>query len=99
MDGHNTFELPCNYDKLTPRERRKVREQYVKLQRNRCMWCNERLDLDPPARILAMKIDWDLFQPGFRKYPVHLQHCHTTGKTEGAVHMFCNAYMWQYHGR
>lgn len=33
------------------------------------------------------------------RYPVHLQHNHDTGMTEGAVHARCNAVMWQYLGR
>jgi hypothetical protein len=32
-------------------------------------------------------------------HPVHLQHSHVTGLTEGAVHAFCNAVLWQYEGR
>ena len=45
------------------------------------------------------KINWKLFPPNFLKYPIHLQHCHKTGWTEGAVHAYCNAVMWQYEGR
>ena len=32
-------------------------------------------------------------------HPIHLQHSHNTGVTEGAVHNYCNAVMWQYDGR
>jgi len=99
MCGHDTYDLPVDYTTLEPRERRKVREQYIKMQRNRCMWCLERLDLEPIERVRNMRIDWTLFPDGFQNYPIHLQHCHTTGMTEGAVHMRCNAHMWQYHGR
>jgi hypothetical protein len=102
MCGHDTYDLPLRYDHIPVGERRKVREQYIKLQRNRCLWCNERLDLEPPRKLTDMPINWDLFgghKEAFLKHPVHLQHCHTTGMTEGAVHAYCNAVMWQYHGR
>jgi hypothetical protein len=33
------------------------------------------------------------------KSPIHLQHDHDTGLTEGAVHAYCNAVLWQYEGR
>lgn len=35
----------------------------------------------------------------FLQHPIHLQHNHTTGMTEGAVHNYCNAVMWQYEHR
>jgi hypothetical protein len=63
------------------------------------MYCGARLDGDPPLTVLMKKINWKLFPKGFRNHPVHLQHCHTTGMTEGAVHAYCNAVLWQYHGR
>ena len=44
-------------------------------------------------------IDWDLFPENFLKAPIHLQHNHNTGMTEGAVHNYCNAVMWQYEHR
>lgn len=93
------MDLPVNYSELTMSERRAVREHYIELQEGKCMWCKCELKYPPPADILEKKIDWSLFPPNFLKYPVHLQHCHTTDKTEGAVHAYCNAVMWQYHGR
>ena len=39
------------------------------------------------------------FPQNFLQYPIHLQHNHDTGMTEGAVHNYCNAVMWQYEGR
>ena len=61
----------------------------------------EHLFLSEPApkEILDKKIDWSLFPPNFLKYPVHLQHDNDTGMTEGAVHNYCNAVLWQYHGK
>lgn len=90
---------PVDYDKLTPAERRKVREEYVKEQGNLCYYCNSSLSNSPPDYIIEQKINWNLFPPGFLKSPIHLQHNHTTGMTEGAVHAYCNAVMWQYEGR
>lgn len=90
------MKLPVKYSDLSPKKRREVREEYIKRQNNKCYWCNEDLNKQPNR---PKKINWNLFPPNFQKYPIHLQHCHHTGWTEGAVHMYCNAYMWQYHGR
>lgn len=93
------FSLPVEYSKLHWKDRKLVREQYVQEQKGLCYWCNFPLDKNPPDRILKKKINWKLFPPNFTKYPVHLQHSHTTGLTEGAVHARCNAVMWQYHNK
>lgn len=93
------YKLPVAYDSLRPHERRAVREQYVGLQRGLCYWCSAPLS-GPPAEDQRQKqIKRELFPRSFFAYPVHLQHCRRTGMTEGAVHMHCNAVMWQYHGR
>ena len=75
-----------------------VREEYVGRQNGLCMFCNCPLDHQPPEHI-KKPIDWKLFPPNFLSNPVHLQHDHNTGMTEGAVHAYCNAVLWQYHGR
>jgi hypothetical protein len=93
------YKLPILYSKANARERRAVREQYVKQQNNLCMFCNTSLDLQPPKEIKSKKINWKLFPPGFLKNPIHLQHDHSSDLTEGAVHAYCNAVMWQYHRR
>lgn len=93
------MKLPVNYNRLKPYARRQVREQYIEEQDGLCMHCNLSLKGDPPVYIKAKKINWKLFPPNFLKYPVHLQHNHDTGMTEGAVHAYCNAVLWQYHGR
>ena len=93
------YNLPVDYDKLPQKERRAVREQYVKEQNNLCMHCGENLFSDPPERITNQHIVWEAFPPGFLNYPIHLQHDHFTGLTEGAAHAYCNAVMWQYHGK
>ena len=91
--------LPTDYTKLTKSQRREVRLQYIKEQNNLCMYCGETLNEDAPKRITKKPINWQLFPQGFRDHPIHLQHCHKTKMTEGAVHSYCNAVLWQYEGR
>lgn len=91
--------LPVNYNNLNSKEKREVREQYIKEQNGKCMYCGLKLTDDPPKRIKETWIDWSLFPPGFLNNPIHLQHNHHNGLTEGAVHNYCNAYMWQYEGK
>jgi hypothetical protein len=93
------MKLPRNYDELTPKQKRLVREEYVRIQNDKCWYCGESLDRPPRADVSMKPINWGLFPPGFMNHPVHLQHDHDTGLTEGAVHSLCNAYLWQYHGR
>lgn len=95
------MKLPVDYTSLDWRkgEARAVRDQYVKDQGGKCYWCKCDLNRSPPLVITDHAIDWDLFPPNFLRSPVHLQHNHDTGMTEGAVHAYCNAVMWQYHGR
>ena len=95
------MKLPVDYTKLDWRkgEVRAVREEYIKRQKGRCIYCRNQLVVKPPPDVLAKKINWDLFPPNFRKHPVHLQHDHITGMTEGAVHMYCNAVLWQHEGK
>ena len=95
------MKLPVNYLTLDWRkgEVRAVREEYVRLQNGRCFWCDHPLEFEAPPFITEQEIDWDLFPEGFLKSPVHLQHDHYTHMTEGAVHAYCNAVMWQHHGR
>jgi hypothetical protein len=91
--------LPLDYNKLNWKKRTAVREQYINEQEGKCIYCNCSLSKKPPQYILNREIRWDLFPPKFLKYPVHLQHNHDTGMTEGAVHSYCNAVMWQYEGK
>ena len=93
------MKLPLGYSKLKPAERKAVRLRYIKRQEGKRYWCGNPLDEDPPVEITEKKINWKLFPPNFLDHPVHLQHCHETDLTEGAVHAYCNAVMWQYHGR
>ena len=93
------YTLPVDYTKLKPREKRAVREQYIHEQDGNCYWCQAKLTELPAMDSANKEIDWGLFPPGFMNNPIHLQHCHDTGMTEGAVHAKCNAVMWQYHNR
>ncbi len=93
------MKLPLKYSDLSTYVRKQVRLEYIKKQKDKCFFCTKELSKSPPAEITYKKINWDLFPPNFLKHPVHLQHDHTTGMTEGAVHALCNAYWWQYHGR
>lgn len=93
------MKLPVKYSELKWFERKEVRKKYIEEQEEKCFYCGESLNEKPPERITEKRIDWDLFPPNFLKYPVHLQHDHRTDLTEGAVHAYCNAVMWQYEGR
>lgn len=93
------MKLPVDYTQLDWRQRKSVREEYVRQQSGKCWYCNQDLKDTPPNKVTSKRINWSLFPPNFLKYPVHLQHDHGTGMTEGAVHAYCNAVMWQYEGR
>jgi len=95
------MKLPVKYSTLDWRkgERQKVRNEYIKVQDGKCMFCKKPLTEPPTSEITDKKINWDLFPHDFLKYPIHLQHNHYTRMTEGAVHAYCNAVLWQYHGR
>lgn len=93
------YNLPIDYTKLHRSERRLVREQYIEEQKNKCYYCGCSLSEKPPKEITEKKINWRNFPENFLKNPIHLQHDHKTGLTEGAVHGYCNAVMWEYHGR
>lgn len=93
------YKLPIDYTTLTPQQRKEVRLQYIKEQNNKCYYCKESLSQGAPQRIVSKPINWNLFPQGFLNSPIHLQHCHKTNMTEGAVHAYCNAVMWQYDGR
>jgi hypothetical protein len=91
-------DLPVNYNNLHWTERRTVREEYIKRQNGICSHCGHPLNGEPNSNITKKKIDEKLFPPSFFKWPVHLHHHHRTGMTIGAVHNYCNAVLWQYHG-
>lgn len=92
------MKLPVNYDELTPKQRREVREFYCQWQNWKCVHCNAHLLKDPADFVQKLRLDLDLFPQGFLKHPIHLHHDHKTGLTIGAVHAKCNGVLWQYHG-
>lgn len=90
------YNLPVMYDELHPSEKAAVRRQYIEEQEGMCFWCGLHLNEEPP---FVKPVNLKLFPPGFLEHPIHLQHNHDTGLTEGAVHAYCNAMMWQIYGR
>ena len=94
-----SYKLPLDYTKLHWKERKKVREQYIKEQNNKCIYCKSELSKNPPKEITNKPINLDLFPSNFLDYPIHLQHNHVTGMTEGAIHAYCNAVLWQYENK
>lgn len=92
------MKLPVKYDECSQTERKLIREEYTKLQENKCWLCQGPLDEGPDEKTESIWIDKTLFPPLFFKWPVHLHHCHKTGMTIGAVHAKCNAILWQYYG-
>jgi len=93
------YNLPVDYDKLEFYQRGEVREQYIKEQNRMCYYCGEDLKHPPPYKITNKNINWKLFPKNFMNFQIHLQHNHDTGMTEGAVHNYCNAVLWQYENR
>ena len=83
------------YDEMTWQERRIVRKYLEEKQKGLCYYCKEPLSIQPKNK---QKINWSLFPKNFTKYPVHLHHSHESGECLGAVHSYCNAVLWQYHG-
>lgn len=97
--SEDKFTLPIDYTKLNPRQRVEVRKQYIKLQKNKCTYCGGNLNEIPNIDIDRFPIDLTLFPPNFLGHPIHLHHNHDTNMTEGAVHSYCNAVLWQYEGK
>ncbi len=93
------MKLPIDYTLAESRTRAKAREQYIEEQGGKCWYCECDIHKDPPKGVSEMKINWELFPKFFMSHPIHLQHDHNTGLTEGAVHAYCNAVLWQYYGR
>lgn len=89
---------PVNYDLLSSKERKLVRERYVVEQHGKCCYCEGSLISEPPEQVQKIPVNMNLFPRGFMKNPIHLHHSHETGMTIGAVHARCNAILWQYHG-
>jgi hypothetical protein len=93
------LKLPVNYDEIDFKERKEVKEQYIKVQKEKCWYCGRNLFKDPPEEMKKLYIIKTLFPKNFFMYPIHLHHDHNTGMTIGAVHSLCNAVLWQYEGK
>jgi hypothetical protein len=93
------MQLPVNYEECPIAMRKEVRNEYVKLQKGICLFCNEPLNSEPSESVRSKWINKKLFPKNFFKYPIHLHHNHDTGMTIGAIHCVCNAILWQYHGK
>jgi hypothetical protein len=89
------MKLPLHYPSAHWARRKKARLEYIKRQDNLCHHCNQSLDWNPKREF---SINESLFPPNFFQYPIHLHHDHNTGMTIGAVHAYCNAVLWEYHG-
>jgi hypothetical protein len=92
------MDLPVCYGELDWQQRRAVREEYRRRQGDLCRHCKAPLTGPPSAEVRAKKVNRRLFPPTMFDHPIHLHHSHTTGLTLGAVHCYCNAVLWQYHG-
>ncbi len=92
------MKLPTKYDDLSMNERRLVREEYVRVQGGKCCHCSQDLDKQPCSSVRSRPVKPKYYPKGFFENPVHLHHSHVTGLTIGAVHAYCNAVLWEYHG-
>lgn len=87
------------YSKMTPNDRRNLREQMARAQGDECWYCTAPLYMTPPVHIGNYKYNKRSFPPNMLKYPVHLHHDHETDICLGAVHAKCNVYMWEVEGK
>jgi len=90
--------LPIDYNNSNWLQKRAAREEYIKRQQGKCLYCGTSLNASPPEKIIKKHINKKLFPKQFFKFPIHLHHGHNSGLTIGAVHSYCNAILWQYHG-
>jgi len=60
------MELPVDYRKLSQKQRREVRLQYIAEQSNMCMYCGGNLSEIAPVHITRKSINWKLFSRFFR---------------------------------
>lgn len=90
--------LPVKYNEIDQQTRKLIREMYVQQQNGLCQHCNLPLTELPIESMKQYPINKSLFPETMFIYPVHLHHSRVTGLTIGAVHAYCNAYLWQYKG-
>ena len=87
--------LPINYKLSSTRVRALARALYIKHQKGLCYHCGKPLDEEPDK---SLPIDESRFPKGFFNNKIHLHHNHESQSTIGAVHAYCNAVLWEYHG-
>ena len=92
------MKLPVMYDALSISKKIRVRMEYICIQGGNCSYCKAPLSGPADDRVKCKPVNDRLFPSGFFKWPVHLHHDRKTGLTIGAVHNYCNAVLWQYHG-
>ena len=90
--------LPRNYNDLDASQRRLTRLEYIKVQNGLCYYCKAPLNGPATEAILRKPVKPKYYPKGFFENPIHLHHNHVTGFTIGAVHAYCNAVLWEYHG-
>ena len=93
---YKSISLPVEYDNLTIPMRKIVREEYKRVQENKCYFCKADLDGLPHEKYRNWRVNSRMFPQGFFNSPQHLHHSHDTGLTLGTVHAHCNAVLWQY---
>lgn len=98
MNKEIDLKLPVKYHNIPPKERWRVREEYIRVQEGLCQHCKEPLLGKASNEVMSKRINLKLFPKNFLDHPIHLHHCHKTGLTIGAIHCHCNAVLWQYHG-
>ena len=91
--------LPIDYNNSHWSVRKQAREQYVKKQDGKCCYCKKNIFGKPSKEVMSKPINKKLFPHSMFLHPIHLHHDRTTGKSIGAAHARCNAYMWQYLGQ
>ena len=104
-------DLPINYTTSNSYTRRKVRLQYIALQRNKCCYCGHPFSNEQPTdmvdrirpyykALLAVAFQ-PLDSPIERLFthPIHLHHSHSNGETIGAVHAVCNYILLAEHNQ
>lgn len=95
---HPQMKLPVNYNGLNYKDKRVAREAYIEQQKGKCYYCGNSLSGEASEVVLKKPVNEKLFPKGFFEWPIHLHHDHETGMTIGAIHSYCNAVLWQYHG-
>ena len=88
--------LPVDYRRLKPHQKRAVREEYVRRQQGKCCFCGVSLSNKSPFEEDGTLVHEERYPLGFFDHPVHLHHDHTTGLTIGAIHAYCNAVSFDY---